>query len=81
MTVEQNKAALIRGAEAFNNLDDRSGWFDIHDPGVLAYGLAPEPLDLEHLRAQVGDPLLAGAGGLEIFEGVADVGPNDVPEE
>jgi len=50
MSVEQNKLTLVRGAEAFNNLQDRSRWFDIHDPAVVAHGLAPKPLDLEGLR-------------------------------
>jgi predicted ester cyclase len=49
MSVEHHKAALRRGAEAFNS-PDRSGWFDIHDPSVQAFGLMPEALDLEGLR-------------------------------
>jgi predicted ester cyclase len=48
--VEQNKAILRHGAEAFNNRNDRSGWFEIHDPSVVAFGLAPDPLNLEGLR-------------------------------
>lgn len=51
MSVEQHKATLIRGAEAFNNQDDRSGWFEIHDPSVVAHGLGPEPLDFAGLKA------------------------------
>jgi len=50
MSVEQNKATLIRGAEAFNNPRERSGWFAIHDLSVVAHGLAPEPLDLAGLK-------------------------------
>ena len=50
MSAEQNKAILMSGAEAFNHRADRSGWFEIHDPAVRAYGLAPEPLNLEGLR-------------------------------
>jgi len=50
MSVEQHKAILMRGAEAFNNREDRSGWFEIHDPSVVAYGLAPEPLDFAGLE-------------------------------
>ncbi len=46
MSVEQNKAILRSGAEAFNNAQDRSGWIDIHDPSVIAHGLGPQPLDL-----------------------------------
>ncbi len=50
MSIEQNKAILRRGAEAYNNAEDRSGWFDIHDPSVIAEGLGPKPLDLESLK-------------------------------
>jgi len=50
MSAKENKAVLLRGAEAFNNRADRSGWFAIHDPSVLEYGLAPEPLGLESLK-------------------------------
>ena len=50
MSVEQNKAILRRGAEAFNDAEDRSGWFDIHDPSVIETGLGPKPLDLEGLK-------------------------------
>ncbi len=50
MSVEQNKAILRRGAEAFNNPTDRPGWFDIHHPTVVAKGLGPADLDLEGLR-------------------------------
>jgi steroid delta-isomerase-like uncharacterized protein len=46
MSLEQNKAILRSGAQAFNNAEDRSGWIDIHDPSVVAYGLGPQPLDL-----------------------------------
>lgn len=45
MSVLENKAVLRRGAEAFNNPNDRSGWLDIHHPTVIAEGLGPEPLD------------------------------------
>jgi len=50
MSVEQHTAILMHGAEAFNNQDDRSGWFEIHDPSVTAHGLAPEPLDFAGLK-------------------------------
>lgn len=50
MSVEQNKSILRDGARAFNNTDDRSGWFDIHDRSVIAKGLGPEPLDLDGLK-------------------------------
>lgn len=51
MSVEKNKAVLRRGAEAFNNATDRSGWLDIHDPAVVAEGLAPEPVGLDGVKA------------------------------
>lgn len=50
MSVQENKAILERGAKAFNDSTNRSGWFDIHDPSVVARGLGPEPLDLEGLK-------------------------------
>ena len=50
MSVEENKATLLRGAEAFNNAEDRSGWIDIHDLSVTAEGLGPKPVDLEGLK-------------------------------
>ncbi len=50
MSVEQNKAILRSGAKAFNNAEDRSGWIDIHDPAVIAYGLGPQPLGLEGVK-------------------------------
>jgi steroid delta-isomerase-like uncharacterized protein len=45
MSVEQNKAVLRRGAEAFNNRSDRSGWLAIHAPSVVAHGLGSQPFD------------------------------------
>jgi predicted ester cyclase len=65
MPVEQNKAILRRGAEAFNNREDRSGWFEIHDPSVVAHGLAPEPLDLSGMK-QFYSGLWAGFPDLHI---------------
>lgn len=50
MSVEQNKAVLVQAAKAFNDREQRSGWLAIHDPAVVAYGLAPEPLDLAGLE-------------------------------
>jgi len=50
MSVNQNKAILQRGADAFNNRQDRSGWLGIHDPSVVAHGLGAEAFDLEGLR-------------------------------
>jgi steroid delta-isomerase-like uncharacterized protein len=50
MSAKENKSVLLRAAEAFNNQADRSGWFDIHDPSVVAHGLGPEPLNLVGLK-------------------------------
>lgn len=50
MSVAERKAILMQGAEAFNNRDDRSGWLEMHDPAVAAYGLAPEALDFQGLE-------------------------------
>lgn len=49
MSVQENKATLRRGVEAFNDQVDRSGWLAIHAPSVVAHGLGPEPLDLSGL--------------------------------
>ena len=50
MSLQQNKANLRRAAEAFNDPDERSSWFELHDSSVEAFGLGPEPLDLDELR-------------------------------
>jgi steroid delta-isomerase-like uncharacterized protein len=50
MGIEDNKALLRQAAKAFNNVEDRSGWFDYHDPHVVAHSLAPDPLDLEGVK-------------------------------
>ena len=51
MSVAENKEVLTGGAEAFNNLHDRSGWMAIHDESVVAHGLGPGPLDVEGLES------------------------------
>lgn len=51
MSVERNKRVLQKGAESFNDPSARSGWIDIHDPEVVAHGLAPEPLDRSGVEA------------------------------
>jgi len=50
MSANQNKAILQRGADAFNNRQNRTEWLGIHDPAVVAHGLGPEPLDLDGLK-------------------------------
>ena len=50
MSVQENKVTLQRAAEQFNNPQQRSAWFAIHDPSVVAMGLGPKPLDLDGLK-------------------------------
>lgn len=50
MSAKVNKATLRRAAEAFNSVQERSAWFDIHDPAVVAEGLGPNRLDLDGLK-------------------------------
>jgi predicted ester cyclase len=50
MSIQENKSILMRAAQAFNDPESRPGWFEIHDPSVVAHGLGPDPLDLEGLK-------------------------------
>ena len=50
MKATDNKELLREAAVAFNNIADRSAWYDYHAPSVQAYGLAPAALDLAGLR-------------------------------
>jgi predicted ester cyclase len=50
MSVQENKEILRKAAKAFNDPIRRSGWFDIHDPSVVAHGLGPDPLDAEGVK-------------------------------
>jgi steroid delta-isomerase-like uncharacterized protein len=50
MTASDNKELLMRAAQEFNNISDRSGWYDIHADSVRAHGLAPTPLDKAGLK-------------------------------
>jgi predicted ester cyclase len=50
MTASDNKELLRRAAQEFNNVADRSGWFDIHADSVRAHGLAPTLLDKAGLK-------------------------------
>ena len=45
MSVVDNKEVLKRAAQAFNNIADRSAWYDFHDDSVQAHGLGPAALD------------------------------------
>lgn len=51
MTIADNKELLRKAAHAFNRIEDRSGWLDLHADGVQAFGLAPTALDKTGLRA------------------------------
>ncbi len=45
MTAVSNKELLKKAAQAFNNIDDRSAWYNFHADSVQAYGLGPAALD------------------------------------
>jgi steroid delta-isomerase-like uncharacterized protein len=45
MSVAENKELLRRAAQAFNQIDDRSGWYNFHAESVQAHGLGPAALD------------------------------------
>jgi steroid delta-isomerase-like uncharacterized protein len=50
MSVVENKELLKRAAQAFNKVDDRSGWYSFHAESVQAHGLAPTALDKAGLK-------------------------------
>lgn len=45
MSVVENKELLQKAAQAFNQIDDRSGWYGFHAESVQAHGLGPAALD------------------------------------
>lgn len=45
------KAHLAQGFEAYNEPGRRSEWIDLHDPSAVTHGFAPQPLDLDGLKA------------------------------
>jgi steroid delta-isomerase-like uncharacterized protein len=45
MSVADNKELLRKAAQAFNNVNDRSGWYHFHAESVQAHGLGPAALD------------------------------------
>ena len=45
MSAVDNKELLKKAAQAFNQSDDRRGWFNFHAESVQAHGLGPAPLD------------------------------------
>jgi steroid delta-isomerase-like uncharacterized protein len=45
MSVADNKELLRKAAQAFNQIGDRSAWYDFHAESVQAHGLGPAALD------------------------------------
>ncbi len=42
MGLEENKAAVVDAIEAFNDVESRREYLEIHDPSVTAHGLGSE---------------------------------------
>ena len=51
MSVVDNKELLKKAAQAFNKIDDRSGWYSFHADSVQAHGLAPTVLDKAGMKS------------------------------
>jgi steroid delta-isomerase-like uncharacterized protein len=51
MSTSDHEELLRKAAKAFNNTDDRSGWYDFHAESVRAHGLAPAALDKAGLKS------------------------------
>jgi steroid delta-isomerase-like uncharacterized protein len=48
MGVEENKVTVTEAIDAFNDLENRRKYLDVHDPSVTAHGLgSPEPVDFD----------------------------------
>ena len=51
MGVDENKAALAEAITAFNNVEGRHKYLEVHDTSVTAFGLpTPEPLDFDGVK-------------------------------
>jgi steroid delta-isomerase-like uncharacterized protein len=50
MSITENKELLQKAAQAFNNCEDRRGWYGFHAESVQAHGLGPAALDLAGLK-------------------------------
>jgi steroid delta-isomerase-like uncharacterized protein len=50
MSTAHNKELLKKAAQAFNTIEDRSGWYGFHADSVQAHGLAPTALDKAGLK-------------------------------
>ena len=51
MSTIDNKELLRKAAQAFNTIDDRSGWYNFHAESVQAHGLAPAALDKAGMKS------------------------------
>jgi steroid delta-isomerase-like uncharacterized protein len=50
MSVVDNKELLKKAAQAFNDTNDRRGWYSFHAESVQAHGLGPAALDLAGMK-------------------------------
>jgi predicted ester cyclase len=50
MTVQENKAAVLRALERLSD-GDVDGYLELYDPDAVLHGLGPEPLDVAGARA------------------------------
>jgi predicted ester cyclase len=50
MSVADNKELLKKAAQAFNNREDRRGWYDFHAESVQAHGLGPSAFDMAGMK-------------------------------
>ncbi|MGH3087501.1 MAG: hypothetical protein ACRDSJ_09310 [Rubrobacteraceae bacterium] len=41
MSAEENRAILRRAIERFNDLEDRTGYFELYDADVVLHGFPP----------------------------------------
>jgi predicted ester cyclase len=51
MSASDHKELLRKAAQAFNDTEDRSGWYDFHAESVRAHGLGPAALDKAGLKS------------------------------
>jgi steroid delta-isomerase-like uncharacterized protein len=50
MSVVDNKELLKKAAQAFNDRDDRRGWYSFHAESVQAHGLGPAAVDMAGMK-------------------------------
>jgi steroid delta-isomerase-like uncharacterized protein len=51
MSVSDNKELLKKAAKAFNDINDRTGWYGFHAESVRAHGLGPAALDKAGMKS------------------------------